>query len=225
MKKYICTFLMMLMAVFSFARSYTLLEFFDYIQAHNVGLINAALKSHPEYLNKVLDGSYSLNVAAESGYNDLIIDFIKRGAKVNLPGANPPMIGAAMHMRLDTVKLLYDKKADINAKEINSGMTALMAVCQFSGDAQEAIVRFLVSKKDLKIDQPDNSNKNALDHAFNGKRFNIAEILLKANAKPSETLAANPEFRTFYQSVMNKELSEQLLNSLDKTLKDELAMN
>jgi len=110
--------------------------------------------------------------AAKSGNSKLIGLAIRLGANVNAPDAAgvPPIVAAAGSGNAEAVRRLLDAKADVDAKESESGRTALMVAAD-AGDAA-SIDALLQAKPTLNL--LDKGDKSAYSYAFAKNHFDIA---------------------------------------------------
>ena len=209
MKKLICMIVLILSANFVFAQKISvnsdfgeLLDFItNYngnITANNTPAINTVmniLDKNPQYLNRIFEHKTLLSEAGSAGSIVFIKRLTEKGAKVDQEGAISPLISATQNGKIKAVKYLVETiGADINAQTPISNQTALMESIVFS---HKDIFDYLLTRENINIDMLNNSNKTALNYAF--ERFNnngddyYCEELLKKGTKIPENLLNNPK--------------------------------
>ncbi len=182
MKKVICTFLIMLSTTIVFAEQYNFVDLLDMI-SHSQRIksvngvpvdtvINKILNRSPEYLNRAFYQKTILSAAASAGRVDLMKNFIKRGARVDLPETEIPMMEAAMYGRVNVIKYLLSLGNNPNKQHFISLQTPLMMSIIFH---QDKAFELLLQQIDINPNLEDKSNRNALQIAFEYKYYDYCE--------------------------------------------------
>ena len=230
MKKLICMLLVMLSATVVFANErYNFVDLLDMVSVSGSiksangasvdSAINRVLDKNPDYLNKTFYQDTLLNAAASAGRVDLMKNLIKRGARLDVPEAQVPMISAAMFGRVNVIEYLLSIGDNPNKQHFVTLQTPLMVAITFN---QDEVVDLLLQQNDIDVNLVNNSNKTALQIAFKYKRYDYCEKLLKKGAKPNEKLVNNEEFaKRFGKYIINNDTAyDKLKTELDKVFQN-----
>lgn len=124
-------------------------------------------------------GMYSRSAflaAVEDGNNDSVKLFIKAGINIDneMPYEDPPLSHALRKGHIETMKLLLDGGADINAGDFNSLMWA-------SQSGNNEAVKLLVSRG-ADVNRKNSDGQTALLAAARGNHIEIAKLLISKGA-------------------------------------------
>ncbi len=116
------------------------------------------------------------------GHDEIVEILIDAKADVNLPGPGgiTPLALAARRDRLETVKLLMLKKADVNLVD-DDRKTALMHASSWCYDSNAAIVRILINNKS-DVNHVDKDGRSPLIYTALSGKVSTARVLIEANA-------------------------------------------
>lgn len=157
-------------------------EDFTVHEAAAMGLLHRVItkvNAYPALLNQpAKDGFYLLTLACFFGQGKVVDYLLKKGAKVNVPAANPtkvmPLHSAVARNDFAICQLLLENGADVNAQQ-TQGVTPLMSAAHLGN---LAIAQLLVENgADISLAMED--GKTALDFAEQDKHAEIATYLKK----------------------------------------------
>jgi len=132
-----------------------------------------------KHLNMLLTKAGWFN-AINSGDLDLIKIFIDNKFDINVTNniGNTALVNEVKNNKINTVKLLLDAGADVNAKHVNSADTALDWAVEFNNTN---IVKLLL-KAGANVNHQNNTGFTPLILSIKQKDITIAKILLEAGA-------------------------------------------
>lgn len=128
------------------------------------------------------DNYTPLTTAARKGHISIVKYLIEKCAvSIDQKGYNDStaLCSAACNNHLKVLKFLHERKADVNARNENKYFP--LAVAAFQGHI--GIVKYLIEKCDVIIDQKSNFNSTALEFAFYKGNFEIIKILIDGDAE------------------------------------------
>lgn len=152
-------------------------EKFDVFDVARNGTLAEALKiikTNPNAFNVVNNEGYSpLILACYRGNNEVAKFMIANGCDINgTSSMGSPLMASVVKRNLEMVKLLLEKKANVNTTDAN-GTTALIYATMFKN---YDVVRWLV-KANADPNLKDNSGNSSLDYAILADDDQLIEIL------------------------------------------------
>ena len=117
------------------------------------------------------------------------------------------LVEASLHGRLDTVRRLLDRGADVNARG-NTGATALMMACWWG---HVEVVKLLL-ERGANVNAKGLDGYTALMEAARYDRLEIAELLLERGAQVNAKTAMGKTARGFAKEKGHTRLEELLLD-------------
>lgn len=153
-------------------------------------------------LNTIVNGETVLNsnikktVNSNDNFYKKIVMLVENGSDINIPVDNPPLLQAVKLEKINIVKYLIDKKADVNITNSDYVTPLLSAV----NIGNLNIVKLLVDNKaDINFNGAE-GDYNMLTLAVHNNQKNILKYLLK---KGSTTDSVNRYLKTAIHSVLS----------------------
>lgn len=147
---------------------------FDIARTGTVANMKTMLMANPTAINTVNKDGFSALILAVYRNNNQVAQFlIENGANINENSPmGSPLMAATVKGNIEIVKILLNKKADVNVADEN-GTTALMYAVQF---ANFAIIEQLLNHKVNKTHK-DKQGKTAFEYAvFSGNEQIINQL-------------------------------------------------
>ena len=153
------------------AAKYGLSEFLEYFLSKYPGTDLNDVSS--------IEKQTALMFAAEEGYDEIIRFLLSRGANLNFSNEN--ISATALHLSINhysAVCTLVECGANLTSKSAN-GMNILI-LASVLGKCE--VVKYLLGKEILSIDDQDSLGSTALIHAVRESHYDIVELLLENGA-------------------------------------------
>lgn len=141
-----------------------------------IGTVRNAIESGSDVNAKDAETSLTaLHMAAYNGHGEIVKLLIEHGATIDCRDneGKTPLIHACTDAFPETVEILLDAGADVNAKESTEGFTPLM---MGAGLGQADVVRVLL-QHDANRAMRDDDGDTATDHARNSGHVEIVRLL------------------------------------------------
>ncbi len=181
-----------------------------YMPADQTTVVSAELVE--KYSRKLIDASISCDI-------EEVKRLLEKGANVNKLEKDTnrtALIIAVDHNRNDIVKLLLQKNADVNHKDV-TGRTALMYAIE---NNNTEIVKLLLNSG-ADVNQTNKAGQTALIIAVNHNRNDIVKLLLQKNADVNHKDATGKTALNYAVIYRNEEIIKLLTNSRIESQKDE----
>jgi ankyrin repeat protein len=161
------------------------MNIFDAVRAGDAEIVNVYLKHGGDVNNSLKTGSTLLMIAATYGQTDIVKILIGSGAgvnAVNYDGMTALMYSISKMGSAETLKLLIDAKADVNASFKRSNTAGATALLLAASMGLAEMVRLLIDAG-ADVHAKDNFGDSPCSRAVQFGHAEIAEMLKVAGAE------------------------------------------